>query len=76
MHVASLVVERGPINDLMSEAYALYEADDMNAALHRYELAAEMGVEIAQSNAAWLYDNGFGHHDQEQTRRRAFRYYR
>lgn len=69
------LVERGPINDLLAEAYALYEEGDVDAALYRYELAAEMGVEIAQSNAAWLYDHGFGEGDDAFKRQKAFDYY-
>jgi len=69
------LVERGPSNDLLAQAYSFYEEGDMEGALYVYELAAEMGMELAQSNAAWLYDHGFGQGNETAQREKAFKYY-
>ncbi|KAL6050605.1 Protein sel-1 1 [Balamuthia mandrillaris] len=52
------VVERGRMGQLVDEAHDRYEQGDISGALLRYEKAACMGLELAQSNAAWLYYNG------------------
>eukprot|EP00007_Cunea_sp_BSH-02190019_P006918 CAMPEP_0174233726 /NCGR_PEP_ID=MMETSP0417-20130205/3693_1 /TAXON_ID=242541 /ORGANISM="Mayorella sp, Strain BSH-02190019" /LENGTH=942 /DNA_ID=CAMNT_0015311989 /DNA_START=155 /DNA_END=2980 /DNA_ORIENTATION=+ len=50
------VAERGQMSDLMYDAHDSYTDGFVDDALIRYEMASEMGFEIAQSNAAWLYD--------------------
>ena len=34
-------------------------ADDMADSARHYEVAAELGYEVAMHNAAWLHDNGY-----------------
>ncbi|KAI9344645.1 hypothetical protein BDR26DRAFT_857347 [Obelidium mucronatum] len=48
--------------DTLTRAFEHYERDtpqDLDSALLLYMFAAERGVEVAQTNAAWLIDNGF-----------------
>ena len=45
--------------DLISTAMDAHRNNDPDTALHLYLVAAELGCEIAQNNAAWLLDNGF-----------------
>ena len=40
------------------EAQKLYVAGDVNSALMMYLLLSELGFEVAQSNAAYILDQG------------------
>eukprot|EP01103_Thecamoeba_quadrilineata_P012454 TRINITY_DN3213_c0_g1_i2.p1 TRINITY_DN3213_c0_g1~~TRINITY_DN3213_c0_g1_i2.p1 ORF type:complete len:323 (-),score=59.99 TRINITY_DN3213_c0_g1_i2:34-1002(-) len=72
-------VEKVYTDKLMDDAFLTYESGDYARALHLYETAAEMGVEIAQSNAAFMYEKGVAPPDfakDDLSRyRSAFRYY-
>ncbi|KAJ3118837.1 ERAD-associated protein [Phlyctochytrium bullatum] len=53
------VSERGDWNDdSLRRAERLARAGDYESALLHYVFAAERGIEVAQSNAAWLVDKG------------------
>lgn len=54
------VAERGRWSASIHEAYKLYQRGEYAAALYRYEQAAQQGYEVAQSNAAYMYDKGLG----------------
>ncbi|CAM9519908.1 unnamed protein product [Pylaiella littoralis] len=54
------VVERGPWMESMRKALRLATAGDYGGALVLYSRLAESGVELAQSNAAWLLEAGYG----------------
>lgn len=69
------VAEKGPWSSILDEAYRLYQQGDYEGALLRYEQAAEWGYEIAQSNAAWMYDKGLGVNEQGRYNR-ALEYFR
>lgn len=43
---------------MFMEAESLYETGDMDSAVINYLLAAELGVEIAQSNVAYILEQG------------------
>ena len=45
----------------IAEASADFEAGDYGWALYNYLRAADVGVEIAQHNAAWMMSNGYGY---------------
>ncbi|XP_022710368.1 protein sel-1 homolog 1-like [Varroa jacobsoni] len=51
------VAERGPWMSFMQEAYKAYSEGRMNEALIRYMFVAELGSEVAQSNAAHVLTN-------------------
>eukprot|EP01120_Amphizonella_sp_Union-15-10_P005753 TRINITY_DN1748_c0_g2_i1.p1 TRINITY_DN1748_c0_g2~~TRINITY_DN1748_c0_g2_i1.p1 ORF type:complete len:596 (+),score=100.75 TRINITY_DN1748_c0_g2_i1:267-1790(+) len=50
------VLERGYVSRFTKEAYNYYRVGNEDLALVVYERAAEMGLELAQSNSAWLYE--------------------
>lgn len=50
------VAERGPWNERLMNAHQEYKAYNFEAAFMKYSLAAEMGYEVGQSNAAFLLD--------------------
>lgn len=53
------VAERGDWEDtLFSDAYEAYQAGDVEYAAILYLLAAERGIEVGQSNFAWILDRG------------------
>eukprot|EP00898_Chlorokybus_atmophyticus_P009041 jgi/Chlat1/9138/Chrsp97S08391 len=54
------VSERGPWGYLLRWAHERYMDGDGEAALLLYLRAAELGYEVAQSNAAWLLERGYG----------------
>lgn len=59
MHLFKAVAERGDPVQLLSRAFLLWNSyDDADSSLQIYLLAAELGYEVAQSNAAWLLDDG------------------
>lgn len=51
-----LVAERGPWSSLSRWALEAYLKGDVGKALILYSRMAEMGYEVAQSNAAWILD--------------------
>jgi len=77
------VAERGLWSELLDEAHDLYDEGDYETALLIYEKLAEMGFEVAQSNAAWMYEKKLGVRisedgswpNQEYAEKAAFRYY-
>jgi len=50
------VVERGRWADKLMEAYSDYRDGNINEALIKYMLMADLGYEVAQSNAAFILD--------------------
>eukprot|EP00898_Chlorokybus_atmophyticus_P003196 jgi/Chlat1/3878/Chrsp26S00303 len=57
------VAEQGRWSSSIHEAYSAYTAGKYRIALYLYLKAAEAGYELAQSNAAWMLDNGYGERD-------------
>lgn len=51
-----LVAERGPWSSLSRWAVELYLKGDLGKAFFLYSRMAELGYEVAQSNAAWILD--------------------
>lgn len=51
-----IVAERGPWGSLMRWALESYLKKDIGKALLLYSRAAELGYEVAQSNAAWMLE--------------------
>lgn len=52
------VAERGKWSDQLMVAYTDYREGRINEAFANYALFAEMGYEVAQSNAAFILDKG------------------
>jgi len=52
-----VAAERGRSGRLLRDGLEAYLEGDIDKALMYYETAAELGYEVAQSNAAWLYMN-------------------
>lgn len=52
------VAERGHWSDLIMEAHAMYRDGNIDGALLIYMLLAELGYEVAQSNVAFILDQG------------------
>lgn len=52
------VCERGSWGGRLMAAHAAYRARDSDSAFLQYLTLAERGYEVAQSNAAFLLDNG------------------
>lgn len=52
------VAERGKWSSLFTEAYVAYKAGDIDTALLKYYLLAELGYEAAQSNVAYILEKG------------------
>ena len=50
------VAEKGNLANLMADAHLLFQHGDISGSLLKYEQAALMGCEVAQHNAAWIYD--------------------
>jgi SEL1 protein len=55
------VAERGESAQLLGQAHRLYLKGRVDHALLLYARLAEEGFEVAQSNSAWLLDQGQGH---------------
>lgn len=51
-----MVAERGPWGSVLKWALESYINRDIGKALLLYSRAAELGYEVAQSNAAWILD--------------------
>ncbi|EGG24470.1 hypothetical protein DFA_02713 [Cavenderia fasciculata] len=63
------VAERGPWSQILTQAQQLFDQGDDERALLFFEKGAEMGIEIAQNNAAWMYDqmaNEDYHHNNNE----------
>lgn len=52
------VAERGKWSDLLMVAHTNYREGRINEGFVKYALLAEMGYEVAQSNAAFILDKG------------------
>jgi len=48
------------LSDLLVSAIDLYEQQDYSSSLIRYIIAAHAGIEVAQHNAAYMLENGYG----------------
>ncbi|RRT73586.1 hypothetical protein GW17_00028523 [Ensete ventricosum] len=55
-HLYKTVAERGPWSSLSSCALESYLKGDVGRSLLLYSRMAELGYEVAQSNAAWILD--------------------
>jgi len=53
------VAERGPTALLFQEAHTAYKENDLEGALIKYTFLAELGYEVAQSNVAFILDQGW-----------------
>jgi len=51
------VAEKGKINNLFVRAYDSYKLGSVDTSLVQYLLLAELGYEVAQSNAAYIAEN-------------------
>ena len=51
------VAEKGKINNLFVHAYDSYKLGSVDTSLVQYLLLAELGYEVAQSNAAYIAEN-------------------
>eukprot|EP00026_Physarum_polycephalum_P004058 Phypoly_transcript_04075.p1 GENE.Phypoly_transcript_04075~~Phypoly_transcript_04075.p1 ORF type:complete len:596 (+),score=81.50 Phypoly_transcript_04075:54-1790(+) len=76
------VAERGLWSELLADAHDLFLEGNYETALLVYEHLAEMGFEVAQSNAAWMYSQVLGVTVKEEgwptmeyVENQAFRYY-
>ncbi|EFC43115.1 predicted protein, partial [Naegleria gruberi] len=55
------VVEKASWTSVMESAFEKFvSGEDQHTALLLYQHAAEMGIEIAQANIAFMYDRGYG----------------
>ncbi|XP_014788964.1 protein sel-1 homolog 1 isoform X2 [Octopus bimaculoides] len=52
------VAERGRWSEMLMEAHSLYREGNVEAALIKYTFLAELGYEVAQSNVAYILDQG------------------
>lgn len=52
------MVERGKWSRLLREAHRLYLSGDSDSALMIYLHLGEMGIEVAQCNAAYILEEG------------------
>lgn len=50
------VAERGTLSNFFSESYNAYKENDFDKSLIKYTFLAELGYEVAQSNAAYILD--------------------
>jgi len=70
------VAERGKWGEMMMEAHADYRRGRQDEALVKYLILAELGYEVAQSNAAYILDKGdTSLYDQHELYKRALVYY-
>ena len=58
MQLFKSVAERGKWSSWFTEAYTAYKAGDIETALIKYYVLAELGYEAAQSNVAYILDKG------------------
>ncbi|ESP02809.1 hypothetical protein LOTGIDRAFT_110816, partial [Lottia gigantea] len=52
------VAERGKWSEMLMDAHKLYKEGHVDNALNKYLFLAELGYEVAQSNVAYLLDQG------------------
>ena len=52
------VAERGSWASMLMEAHQLYKESSVNEALLKYTFLAELGYEVAQTNVAFILDQG------------------
>ena len=52
------VADKGKPNRYFVTAYDLYKMGEVDSSLVQYLLLAELGYEVAQSNAAYIAENG------------------
>ena len=52
------VAERGRWSEMIMEAHTMYQEGNTDGALLTYTLLAELGYEVAQSNVAYILDQG------------------
>ena len=52
------MAERGKTAAMLMEAHYAYKAGDIDTALTKYAMLAELGYEVAQSNVAHILDRG------------------
>lgn len=52
------MAERGRWAEMMPEAYNMYKEGHLDQALMKYVFLAELGYEVAQSNVAYMLDQG------------------
>ena len=52
------VAERGRVAQMLMEAHEAYRAGNIDTALLKYAMLAELGYEVAQSNVAYILDHG------------------
>lgn len=52
------VADKGKPNRYFVTAYDLYKMGEVDSSLVQYLLLAELGYEVAQSNAAYITENG------------------
>ncbi|XP_055878634.1 protein sel-1 homolog 1-like [Biomphalaria glabrata] len=52
------VAERGRWSEMMMDAHRMFHEGSVDAALIKYMFLAELGYEVAQSNVAYILDNG------------------
>ncbi|KAH9498267.1 Protein sel-1 1 [Bulinus truncatus] len=64
------VAERGRWSEMMMDAHRMYHEGSVDTALIKYMFLAELGYEVAQSNVAFILDNGvtdkFNRHESYQ----------
>ncbi len=72
------LAERGPWNRRVEAGHRAYKSRSYEKALVNYMKAAETGLEVAQSNAAYVLENArdWWDGDDEQRQRRAIHYHR
>ena len=58
MQLFKNVAERGTWSEKLMQAHTLYKDHHTDSALLLYTLLAEMGYEVAQSNVAFILDQG------------------
>ena len=52
------VAERGEWSEMLIDAHRVYKESNNNGALLQYTLLSELGYEVAQSNVAFILDQG------------------
>lgn len=70
------VAERGPWNRRVETGHNAYQSKSYPRALVRYMKAAEMGLEVAQSNAAYMLEQGQTWYESADRLQRVLYYHR
>ena len=52
------MAERGRWSEMLMDAHSQYRDGNVEGALMKYTLLAELGYEVAQSNVAFILDQG------------------